>query len=137
MIPRLSNWETKAGDILITSSNLISSTLHLAELRLTVGVLLFFCTLIKALTFHDRIIVPPSGTEFFEDKRLFKYLKERKILYAVNRDACSALNNEFLGTSSARKHLKMLLSVNGIIYLIMDIVQVYIYQNFSAIEVSV
>jgi hypothetical protein len=50
---------------------------------------------------------------------------------AVNRDAGSALNNEFLGTSSARKHLKMLLSVNGIIYLIMDIVQVYISQFLS------
>jgi hypothetical protein len=56
---------------------------------------------------------------------------------AVNRDAGSALNNEFLGTSSARKHLKMLLSVNGIIYLIMDIVQVFISQFLSNRGISI
>ena len=56
---------------------------------------------------------------------------------AVNRDAGSALNNEFLGTSSARKHLKMLLSVNGIIYLIMDIVQIYISQFLSNRGISI
>lgn len=56
---------------------------------------------------------------------------------AVNRDAGSALNNEFLGTSSARKHLKMLLSVNGIIHLIMDIVQVYISQFLSNRGISI
>lgn len=96
-IPILSNG-INDGDVLVTSNMLISSALLIQKkISLTAGVLLDFCTLIKALTFHDRIIVLPAYTRGFEELQLFKYLKKRKILFSLGRDVSFALNNPLLG----------------------------------------
>ena len=55
--------------------------------RLDEGRLLDFCTLITALPLHDRLITLPARIPSeIEDSRLYKYLKNERILYELDFD---------------------------------------------------
>src|SRR5919198_5186540 len=68
--------EINIGDILIGQNLLIGPALLLEQtIDIDEGSLLDFCTLVKALTLHDRIITLPSKVpKDLRDTQLYKYL---------------------------------------------------------------
>jgi hypothetical protein len=80
--------EIHQGDILIGHALLMNAALLLdKKVRLDEGRLLDFCTLINALTLHDRLVTLPSIIpKSLKNSSFYKYLKSRKILYDLKFD---------------------------------------------------
>lgn len=114
-LPSLNKAEVKGGDILLPLRLITSSALLLDKrVRLDEGNFFDFCTLIKALTLHDRIITLP--VEYIPDEilhtSLFTYLadEELKILNVLNwnlqdftREAKEELERSIYRESSKRR----------------------------------
>ena len=82
--------ELRQGDVLVGQSILMSTALLLEKgINLDEGRLLDFCTLIKALALHDRLVTLPAYLpEYLKNTRLYKYLqnKNRPILFELDID---------------------------------------------------
>jgi hypothetical protein len=87
-LPKITKDKIDPGDVMVGHHLLIAPALLLEKkLTLNEGSFLDFCTMVNALTLHNRLItlrstLPPS----LEDSKLYRYLIKKNILYEFDVD---------------------------------------------------